>query len=37
MLDFTLENINAEELLQRLRAVYEPLAQSVARLRPWRR
>jgi hypothetical protein len=31
MLDFTLENISAEEL-QRLRAVYEPLAQSVREL-----
>jgi hypothetical protein len=28
MLDFTLENISAEEV-ERLRAVYEPLAQSV--------
>jgi hypothetical protein len=31
MLDFTLENISAEEL-ERLRAVYEPLAQSVREL-----
>jgi hypothetical protein len=31
MLDFTLENISAEDL-QRLRAVYEPLAQSVREL-----
>jgi Thioesterase superfamily len=31
MLDFTLENISAEEV-ERLRAVYEPLAQSVREL-----
>jgi acyl-coenzyme A thioesterase PaaI-like protein len=31
MLDFTLENLNAEDI-ERLRAVYEPLAQSVREL-----